>query len=140
MDKKRILTVVDRLDAYLQELRDYLPASLKEYKANGGRKRSCERTLQLLIEVCIDTCQSIVKEFKLGLPDDEENLFDKMYEKRAISQEMMIRLREMKKFRNVLIHHYTNINDALVYAHAKENQKDFMEFKKEVISFLKSQK
>ena len=140
MDKKRILPFIDRLEGYLQELEDYLPSSLKEYKKNKEKKRSCERTLQLLIEVCIDTCQFIVKELKLGLPDEEESLFDKMYEKQVISEEMMITLKDMKRFRNVLIHHYTNIDDALVYHHAQEKQGDFKEFKKEIISFLKSQK
>ena len=137
MDKKRILTIIDRLEGYLHELQDYLPATLKEYKSNGAKKRSCERKLQLLIEVCIDTCQRLVQEFKLGLPDEEESLFEKLHHKGIISEEMMLTLKDMKKFRNVLIHHYANIDDALVYQHAQENQQNFAEFKKEILSFLK---
>lgn len=140
MDKKRILTLLDRLDQYQKELENALPERLEDYQQNLQAKRFCERTLQLLIEVCIDICQLLVKELKLGLPDEEETLFDKLAEQGALSEEMSLTLKEMKKFRNVLIHHYAKIDDVLVYRHAQEDRDDFNNFKKEIISFLREKK
>ncbi len=137
MDKKRILSLLDRLENYLKELKEHLPKNLKDYQKNVEKRRFCERTLQLLIEICIDISQLIVKYEKLGLPDEEEGLFSKLEKKQIISEEMSLKLIEMKKFRNVLIHHYVQIDDSLVYENAKTNQRNFIEFKKEILSFLK---
>ncbi len=137
MDKKRLLSLLALLDEYLEQLKEHLPSSYKEYSSSLEKQRFTERTLQLLIEICIDVGYILVKELKLGLPDDEESVFDKLKEKNTISEEMYERLREMKKFRNVLIHRYKTINNPLVYENASENRGDFTEFKKEILSFLR---
>lgn len=137
MDKKRLLSFLGSVDTYVQELEEHLPASLSEYKKNIEKQRFCERTLQLLIEVCIDAANFLVKELKLGLPEEEETVFEKIKDKGIISEEMYEKLKEMKKFRNVLIHRYKKIDNAMVYHHAAEERDDFSDFKKEIISFLK---
>lgn len=137
MDKKRILSFLDLLETYVKELEDGLPSSLSEYNKSLEKQRFCERTLQLLIEVCIDTANLFVKELKLGLPEEEETVFEKIKEKGIISEEMHEKLKEMKKFRNILIHRYKKIDNAIVYHHAAEERNDFTDFKKEILSFLK---
>lgn len=138
MNKKRILSLLDFLDQYYKELEEHLPASYEEYISK--QKRYCERLLQLLIEVCIDICQVIIKELKLGLPSDEDNMFNSLYEKQVISEEMALKLKDMKAFRNVLIHHYTKIEDKRVYENITTNREDFLVFKKEIKEYLKSVK
>ena len=96
--------------------------------------------MQLLIEVCIDIFQKISKELKLGLLSEEEGIFNQLVEKQIISKEMAGILKEMKSFRNVLIHHYVNINDEQVYENLTKNKKDFQDFKKEIVSYLKEYK
>ena len=96
--------------------------------------------MQLLIEVCIDIFQKISKELKLGLLSEEEGIFNQLVEKQIISKEMAGILNEMKSFRNVLIHHYVNINDEQVYENLTKNKKDFQDFKKEIVSYLKEYK
>ena len=140
MDKKRILALLDLLDGYLQDLEERLPQTLSEYNKDIEKQRFCERTLQLLIEVCIDIAHLFVKELKMGLPDEEESVFEKLMEKEVISEETFEKLKEMKKFRNVLIHRYKQINNSLVFKNAKENREDFLDFKKEILSFLKKVK
>ena len=90
-----------------------------------------------MIEICIDVSQLLVKELKLGLPTEEDNLFDKLEQAKVISKLLSKKLKEIKKFRNVLIHKYTDIIDKLVYGHAAKEKTDFTEFKKEILSFLK---
>lgn len=137
VDKKRILSFLDSVETYVQELEKHLPSSLSEYKKSLEKQRFCERTLQLLIEVCIDTANLLVKELKLGLPEEEDTVFEKIKDKEIISEEMYGKLKEMKKFRNILIHRYKTIDNSIVYHHAAEERSDFTEFKKEILSFLK---
>lgn len=137
VDKKRLLSLLDSLETYVQELEAGLPSSLSEYNKSLEKQRFCERTLQLLIEVCVDTANLLVKELKLGLPEEEETVFEKIKDKEIISEEMYEKLKEMKKFRNILIHRYKTIDNSIVYHHAAEERSDFTEFKKEILSFLK---
>lgn len=140
MDKRRILSLLSLVEEYSEQLGDHLPHSYKEYNTNIEKQRFAERTLQLLIEICIDIGYIIVKELKIGLPDDEENVFDKLKEKSIVSEEMYEKLREMKKFRNVLIHRYKTINNYIVYENAAKKRDDFAEFKREILSFLRKWK
>ena len=137
VDKKRILSLLDSLGTYVQELEEHLPPSLSEYNKNIEKQRFCERTMQLLIEICIDTANILVKELKLGLPEEEETVFEKIKDKDIISEEMYEKLKEMKRFRNILTHRYRTIDNSIVYHHAAEERDDFTEFKKEILSFLK---
>jgi uncharacterized protein YutE (UPF0331/DUF86 family) len=44
----------------------------------------------------------------------------------------------MKGFRNILVHEYGGIDDALVFKAAKNRPKDFEAFKTEVLQILRS--
>ena len=128
------------MENYTKELNSLLPQNLSRYLKSLEKRRFCERTLQLLIEVCIDISQQLVKELKLGLPTEEENVFDKLFENKIISKQMHFKLKEMKRFRNILIHNYAKIDDSLVYDNVIKNNKDFLDFKTEILTFLKKRK
>ncbi|MCG2713032.1 MAG: DUF86 domain-containing protein [Candidatus Omnitrophica bacterium] len=136
LDKERVLSKIDELDRYLFELKEVVPVSFAEYQ-KIEKKRSCERLLQLCIESVIDICKLFVSGLALGLPSEENDLFNKMRKKEILSQEMVIVLKEMRGFRNILIHEYTAIDDELVYDAAKEKLTDFNKFKTEILNILK---
>ena len=113
---------------------------IKADHTNIEKKRFCERTLQLAIEICLDVSQLLVKELKLGLPTKEENVFDKLKDAKIISSRMHSLLKGMKRFRNVLIHKYVEINDPIVYANATKHLKDFNDFGKKILRFMKKKR
>ena len=131
------MSKIAELDSYLGELKQVSPATFDEYQA-VEKKRSCERLLQLCIECIIDVCKMLVSGLKLGLPSDENDLFNKLHAKRIISKEMAKTLREMKGFRNILIHEYAAVDDELVYSYAKTNINDFEQFKTQIFAAISS--
>jgi len=135
LDRERILAKVDELDSYLKELEGIAPQSFEEYQA-VEKKRACERLLQVSIEAVIDICNLLVSGLRLGLPADEDDLFKKLVEVHVLSEEMGGKLREMKGFRNVLVHEYARVNDRLVYAAVESKLEDFGSFKSEVLVYL----
>jgi len=137
VDKKKILAYLSQLDTYYQRLEKNIPAKFKDYNKNLILKGFCERTLQTLIEICIDITNFIIKEEKLGLPSEEEDIFKKLQQDEIISKEITSTLRNMKKFRNVLIHRYVEVKDELVHDYAVNQRSDFMKFKKEILQYLK---
>jgi uncharacterized protein YutE (UPF0331/DUF86 family) len=77
LDRERILSRVADLDDYLGELESIRPLDFKEF-SKTERKRACERLLQISIECVIDLCQLFVAGLKLGLPAEEDDLFEKL--------------------------------------------------------------
>ena len=135
LDKERILSKIDELDGYANELVQVAPANFAEYR-KIEKKRSCERLLQLCIECTIDICKLFVSGLKLGLPSEENDLFTKLEKNKIFSKELTSILKEMRGFRNILIHEYATVDDELVYEAIKTKLEDFRRFKKAVLSAL----
>lgn len=135
IDKQRILAKIDELDKYLCEIQSIAPKDFEDFK-RIEIKRSSERLLQLSIECIIDICKIIVSNLKLGLPSEENDLFDKMEREKIITEEMALILKEMKGFRNILVHEYTEVDDEIVYSVIKNRLDDFKKFKKQIIDWM----
>ncbi len=136
MDKDRILAKIDELDGYLKELEQIVPASFEEYK-KIEKKRGSERVLQLCVECALDICSLFVSGLRLGLPTEENDLFNKMKKRGLISDDMPFLLKKMRGVRNILIHEYAIIDDKIVYGILKTQSKDFEKVRKEFIDGLK---
>lgn len=135
LDKERILAKVDKLDIYLNEFSQIAPENFDEYQ-KIEKKRSCERLLQLCVECTIDICRLFVSGLRLGLPSEENDLFNKLLKKKILSEEMNALLKEMKGFRNILVHEYATVDDKLVFEAIKTKLEDFRRFKKEILDVL----
>ena len=139
VDRHRILSKLDELDQYLREIKSILPGDFDEYQA-VEKKRSCERLLQLSVECVIDVCKLLVAGGKLGLPSGESDLFEKLLKSKTISSKLCKLLKEMRGFRNILIHEYAEIDDELVFETASKRLGNFELFKKEIIKSVTTRK
>lgn len=137
MDKERILVKIDRLDRYLHELQDIMPENYETYQ-KIEKKRACERLLQVSIESVLDICAQIVIELRLGLPSEEDDIFEKLEQAKIITPVTKETLKRMKGFRNILVHEYGHIDDRLVYDVLKNNIDDFDAVRKEIIAAVRS--
>lgn len=138
MDKERVLAKLAEMEGYVTELDGIRPVVFNEYK--GEKRRACERLLQMVIEAILDVCNVLVAELKLGLPSSEEDVLERLKSKNVISDGMYKKLRDMRAFRNVLVHRYGDIEDKKVFSHLKNNLKDFTKFKGEIVEFLRGKK
>lgn len=101
-------------------------------------KRACERTVEAAIETVLKVSAMIVSSEKMGLPQNEETIFDLLKKQQVISSDLSSKLKKMKGFRNLLIHRYEHIQDDLVYEFINDQVKDFYEFEKTIKSYLLS--
>lgn len=138
IDRDRILTKLDDVDGYLVELRSIAPERLEEYLKGIEKRRACERLLQVCIDGAIDVCALLVTGLRLGLPGEEDDLFEKLAGRAVISRPMGATLRRMKGLRNILVHEYGRLDDALVFEMIQTRLEDFAAFKREVIAFLRT--
>lgn len=132
IDDKKIFSKIDELNGYLEELEKIKPDNFDDYVNSIEKKRACERLLQISIEIVIDIANVLVSNLKLGIPEDENILFEKLRKEKIISKKMEEILKKMKGFRNILVHKYGELDNELVF----ENLDDLDDFTKfiEVIS------
>ena len=138
MDKERILGKIDELDGYLREIHQIIPTSFEEYR-KIEKRRACERILQISIECIIDICSLIVTGLRLGLPGEEDDLFEKLEAAGIIPSSMKETLRMMKGFRNILVHEYSRVNDRIVYEALRNRLDDFKIFKQLILQTINQQ-
>jgi uncharacterized protein YutE (UPF0331/DUF86 family) len=136
IDRERLLAKLDELDGYLGELRSVAPARFEEYR-QVEKKRACERLLQVSIEAVIDSCALLVTGLRLGLPGEEDDLFEKLAERGVVSSSLTRTLRRMRGLRNLLVHEYGRVNDEMVFETVRQRLGDFDAFKGEVLAFLR---
>jgi uncharacterized protein YutE (UPF0331/DUF86 family) len=136
VDRERILAKLDELEGYLRELQSLSPKSLEDFRRIEIR-RSCERLLQIAIEAVIEVCHLLVTGLRLGLPSEENDLFEKLARAGVISAELNGTLRRMRGFRNILVHEYGVLNEQIVFAAATSRFEDFSRFREEVLRALR---
>lgn len=132
LDRERILAKVDEVDGYLRELRGVAPQSLTDYR-RVEKKRACERLLQIAVEATIDVCSLLVAGLRLGLPGEEDDLFDKLEQAAVLSKGMSDTPRAMKGCRNALVHDYGRVDDEIIFEAVTAKLGDFDRFKQVVL-------
>ena len=133
MDKVRLMLKIRELESYLEELEELLPDDEGFYLKSLEKRRSIERELQIMIECVVNICMVLLKDFKLGPPHNEENILDLLSGKITNIE----KLKEMRSFRNILVHKYGEIQDPLVFNFASEERKDFRIFINDVKNLMK---
>lgn len=139
LDRERILIKIDELEGYIKEQRGILHEGYdyNDYIASIEKRRACERLLQISVECVIDICSLFISGLRLGLPSEESDVFDRLLKSKIVSEEMSEILKSMKGFRNILVHDYAGIDNAIVYEMATTRLQDFEKFIKEILSALK---
>lgn len=136
IDRERVLAKLAELDSYLNELSQIAPSTFEEYAQSIEKRRACERLLQISVEAVIDICAIIVQSLRLGLPAEEDDIFEKLARAGVISDEMAKTLRRMKGFRNILVHEYGRVDDRIVFDIIANRMSDFNMFKSEILKAL----
>lgn len=138
-DRERIFAKLDEMTGYIEELKEMLPEE-EEYFQNLIKRRACEKTIEVAIESLIDVSAMVVSAQRFGLPANEESIMDMLVEKKVLSKELGERLKDMKGFRNILIHRYAHVDDAIVYQNLTDYLDDFYKFREAIESYLEKQK
>lgn len=124
------------LDTYLGQLKEYQDIKLSDYKSQWKTQRIVERTLHIMIELCVDIANHIISDCDLRPPTSYADTFSVLMEGKIINKSLSERLQKMAKFRNILVHRYEEIEPEIVISILRKDLKDFDLFKKAILNFL----
>jgi uncharacterized protein YutE (UPF0331/DUF86 family) len=139
VDKLLIGRKLGQIDTYLKQIGGFSKISLAQYKNNWKTQRIVERTLQILIEVCIDIAYHIISDQGMRLPTGYADTFKVLMESKVIGKKLCETLEKMAKFRNVVVHQYETIDPTIVVSLLHKNLHDFEKYRKSIIKYLSSQ-
>jgi uncharacterized protein YutE (UPF0331/DUF86 family) len=124
----KIISKFSQLDNFIVILKDMqsipLDVFLKDKILIGGAKYY----LQVSIECCLDVANHIIAAERFRAPEDYADSFKVLEEYGILSQEAALKLRQMAKFRNRLVHLYGDIDDAYVHNFILNNLEDIQNF------------
>lgn len=117
-----------------------LPKDSEDFLHSGLIKEGIYKKIEFAIESIIDICNIINSDLRLGTPETEDSIIENLSNNKIFDKKIMDLIREMKRFRNILVHKYGKIDDKKAFENIKEGLKDFELIVKEIEGFLAKQK
>lgn len=137
VDKRLILRKLSALDEYMKQINEYANISLSDYAADWKVQRIVERTLQMMIETCLDVSGHIISDEKLRVPETYADMFRILVENDILKESQFEAFEKMAKFRNIIVHDYEKIDAEIVLGILQKNLIDFETFKAAIVDYLK---
>lgn len=100
------------------------------------RFQGVKHTLQEAVEACIDIASRIIAEEGGSRGDSYSDYFKELERKEVICQELSLKLQDMAKFRNVVVHRYMEISEEEIQRIIDEDLGDLIRFIEEVDKYL----
>lgn len=138
VDKALIGRKFAEMDTYLNQIKDYSNIDIKTYRDDWKIQRIVERTLHMLIELCIDIANHIISDKKMRIPTSYADTFKVLLEHNIIENELYKTMEKMAKFRNIIVHQYEGIDPEIVVAILHKNLAYFDNYKKSLLKTLLS--
>jgi uncharacterized protein YutE (UPF0331/DUF86 family) len=140
VDQTLILRKLAELEEYLEQIREFSSVSAEAYSGDWKTRRIVERTLQIMIELCIDIAGHIISDRKLRVPVSYADTFKSLAEGGLITPQISDVMEKMAKFRNVVVHQYENVDTEIVIMILREHLNDFLVFRDAVLQMFNDAK
>jgi len=138
VDKGLILRKLSVLDEYLKQIEEYASITVEAYEGDWKVQRIVERTLQLMIETCLDIGGHIISDEKLRVPDTYADVFRILVENGILSKTHLDAFEKMAKFRNIVVHDYEKVDPDIIVGILRKNLNDFERFRASITGYLKN--
>jgi uncharacterized protein YutE (UPF0331/DUF86 family) len=126
------------IEESLELVKEHLPKDFQEFKALGLVKDGIYKRIEASIQEIINICSIINSDLKLGIPSNRDDIIVALMDANIISKKMTEKIKQLKGFRNFLVHRYGNINDEVAFEDIKNGISDFALFREEILKFLKT--
>lgn len=117
-------------------VKDNLPSQLIEFLGLGLAKDGIYKKIEFAIENVIDICSILNSDLSLGVPSDDEDIITNLEVNKVLNKKTIKVVRNMKSFRNILVHKYGKIDDEIAFEILHNNLYDFDIFRKEILKLI----
>lgn len=128
----KLKEIVDSLEFIEKEL----PPEFELFDTRTLRN-SIYKEIEFVIQNIIDILSIINSDLRLGTPETEDSILDNIEKNKILSKKSIEIIKEMKSFRNVLVHKYGKIDNEIAFDNIKQGLSDFESITNEIDNFLK---
>jgi uncharacterized protein YutE (UPF0331/DUF86 family) len=140
VDEALILRKLAELDQYYSQLKEYENTTADQYSDDWKVQRIIERTLQMMIETCVDIAGHIIADKGFRIPKSYADTFKVLLEEKILDKKLSAIMEKIAKFRNIVVHHYDKVDAEIVAAILKNDLAGFVRYKEAIIQFIKKNK
>lgn len=133
-----IMVKIKEIKESLKIVEENLPEDLESFLNLGLIKDGIYKRVEFCIQNVIDICGVINSDLELGIPSSEEAIVENLVKKGILSSETGKIVKEMRGFRNFLVHRYGKIDDTIAYENIVTGLENFYKFLDEIREFSKS--
>ena len=137
VDKSLILRKLAELEEYLEQIKEYSNITVDEYSDDWKIQRIIERTLQMMIENCVDIASHIISDRKYRIPKSYADTFSILHKEGVLEKELFDTMEKMAKFRNIVVHHYDKVDAEIVVNILKRYLENFQRYRNAIVNVLK---
>jgi uncharacterized protein YutE (UPF0331/DUF86 family) len=137
VDRTLVLRKLADLDEYGGQIAEYAEVTADRYRADWKVQRIVERTLQMMIETCLDIAGHIIADEGLRVPDSYADMFRILQEKGVLGEELGPAMEQMARFRNLVVHPYQKLDPVIVVTILNRHLSDFGRFRHAIVAWLK---
>jgi uncharacterized protein YutE (UPF0331/DUF86 family) len=135
-----ILRKLSELEQYFGQVTEFKEITVNAYENDWKLQRIIERTLQMMIETCVDIAGHIISDNNFRIPDSYADTFKVLSENKIIPEGLCQTMVQISKFRNIIVHHYDRVDAEIVVGILRKRLDDFNSYKKSIIGYLHPQK
>ncbi len=133
-----ILRKLTELEECLAQVREFATLSIAEYSTDWKAQRIVERTLQMMIELCVDIAGHLVSDRRLRIPVSYADTFRVLVEGGILDDDLGKIMEKTAEFRNVGVHHYDRLDSSMVITIPRKHLDDFLQFRDAVLKVIRA--
>jgi len=130
--KNKLKAIEENVDL----VKENLPEEIKEFIELGLIKDGIYKRIEASIQDVINICSIINSDLNLGIPSNRDEIINALVKNKIISEDMGKKVKELKGFRNFLVHRYGKIQYEIAFKDIKKGITDFKDFKNEILQSL----
>lgn len=137
VDEALLLRNLAELEGYLEQIKEYDDIAVEQYVRDWKTQRIVERTLQIMIEICVDIAGHIISDKEYRVPKSYAETFRILQENKVLAGELCETMEKMAKFRNIVVHSYDKVDAEIVVKILRNHLDDFLHYRNAIVAFLK---
>ena len=137
VNKERILKLLENLQDALKKLKILQKYTLEDFLKSFEHYWAAERGLETAAQSVLDIGSHILAGHVGKTPESYESIISMLKENNIISSELSNGMKNLGKFRNVLVHGYVSIDHKKVFESLQGDLGAFEKFTVEISAWLK---
>jgi len=138
VDERLVLRKLSELEEYTSQIESFRSISVIDYKSDWKSQRIIERTLQMMIETCVDIAGHIISDKKYRIPESYADAFIVLRENGIVGADTCRTMEKIAKFRNIIVHHYDRVDAEIIVGILRKRLEDFDRYKDAIVNWLKA--